>query len=228
MAFADILRQLREERQLSQKDIAGHLGITRQAVALYELGKREPDYRILKTLADFFGVSVDYLLGRTGCREINAVTVGKNIGLVRGKRSYKELSEDISKKMGAYIGPDMLELYEKGERLPFIGTLKILAKYAGVRESFFYVPNTKESYLKEKGIYRIEIGTEKHDEDADSALCLYWMDEDTKRWVQDSGNIKYIKIAKEIQENGVACEAVRALLNMAKELGIEGTKKDDK
>lgn len=43
MAFAAMLKQLREEKRLSQKDIADYLGITRQAVASYELAKREPD-----------------------------------------------------------------------------------------------------------------------------------------------------------------------------------------
>lgn len=220
MMFADMLRKLREERQLSQRDIAEHLGITRQAVALYESGKREPDYRILKMLADFFRVSVDYLLGRTNCRDMNAVTIGNNIGLVRGNRSYKEFSKDISKKLGAYIYPDMLELYEKGERLPFVGTVKILAKYAGVRENFFYVSNTEESYLREKEICRLEMAGEKHGEDTDDT-SLYWMDEDTKKWVQDSGNIEYIKLAKKIWESGITVEAVHALLRPSKKLSVE-------
>lgn len=62
MAFAAMLKQLREEKRLSQKDIADYLGITRQAVASYELAKREPDYEVLKKLADYFDVSIDYLL----------------------------------------------------------------------------------------------------------------------------------------------------------------------
>lgn len=61
--FSEMLKFLREKRHLSQKEIAEYLGITRQAIALYELGKREPDYSILKKLADYFNVSVDYLLG---------------------------------------------------------------------------------------------------------------------------------------------------------------------
>jgi len=58
MAFAAMLKQLREEKRLSQKDIADYLGITRQAVASYELAKREPDYEVLKKLADYFDVSM--------------------------------------------------------------------------------------------------------------------------------------------------------------------------
>jgi len=82
MAFAAMLKQLREEKRLSQKDIADYLGITRQAVASYELAKREPDYEVLKKLADYFDVSIDYLLGRTNCRDATAAIIGKNIDLI--------------------------------------------------------------------------------------------------------------------------------------------------
>ena len=77
MSFSTMIKRLREEKGLSQKDVAEHLGITRQAIASYELAKREPDYETLHKLADFFGVSADYLLGRSGSKDKNAVTVGK-------------------------------------------------------------------------------------------------------------------------------------------------------
>ena len=63
MAFSTMIKQLREERGLSQKDVAEYLGITRQAIASYELAKREPDYEILHKLADFFGVSATIYWG---------------------------------------------------------------------------------------------------------------------------------------------------------------------
>lgn len=77
MRFALSIKKLREERKLSQKDIADHLGVTRQAVNSYECGRREPDYEVLIKLADFFEVSVDYLLGRTTSRNINNFNLGE-------------------------------------------------------------------------------------------------------------------------------------------------------
>lgn len=62
--FASRLRQLRQERKLRQKDMAEKLGITESAYGYYEQGRREPPYETLQQLADFFGVSIDYLLGR--------------------------------------------------------------------------------------------------------------------------------------------------------------------
>lgn len=62
--FSQRLRQLREERELIQKDMAELLGITTSAYGFYEQGKHEPDLTTLCKLADFFEVSIDYLVGR--------------------------------------------------------------------------------------------------------------------------------------------------------------------
>lgn len=59
------LFELRQNKKLTQKAVASHLGISRQAYANYETGAREPDIATLRALADFFEVSVDYLLGTT-------------------------------------------------------------------------------------------------------------------------------------------------------------------
>jgi len=63
------LKQLREESGLQQKDIAKVLGVTESAIGHYERGARNLDPESIKKLADFFGVSSDYLLGRTNIRE---------------------------------------------------------------------------------------------------------------------------------------------------------------
>ncbi len=217
MAFSLMLKQLREERHLSQKDIADYLGITRQAVASYELAKRKPDYEVLRKLADYFGVSIDYLLGRANCRDVNAFTVGKNIDLIKGNLTYKEMSEDISRKTGALIFPEMLELYARGERMPFVGTLKILAKYACVHESFFHIHNTLESYQKEREIYkREEEQTTSNSSLNYSASVLSYMNNELKQWVLKEENVKYIKLAKDIQEAGLSVGALEPLIGSIK------------
>ncbi|PFI17421.1 helix-turn-helix domain-containing protein [Bacillus cereus] len=66
--FGNKINFLRKERKLRQEDMAKHLGIARTTYAMYEQGNREPDYNTLQKLADFFNVSVDYLLGRTDKR----------------------------------------------------------------------------------------------------------------------------------------------------------------
>lgn len=66
--FGDRLRHLRAERDLTQGRIAAQLGVTTAAVGMWERGQREPDGDMLCRIADMFGVSLDYLLGRSGGR----------------------------------------------------------------------------------------------------------------------------------------------------------------
>ncbi|AOT68372.1 helix-turn-helix domain-containing protein [Geosporobacter ferrireducens] len=63
--LSERLKQLRTENDLLQKDVADKINITTSAYGFYEQGKRTPDAETLQKLADFFNVSVDYLLGRT-------------------------------------------------------------------------------------------------------------------------------------------------------------------
>ncbi len=59
------LKDLREDKDLVQKEIAAVLGIDQRVYSNYEIGKREIPVRLLCALADFYGVSTDYILGRT-------------------------------------------------------------------------------------------------------------------------------------------------------------------
>lgn len=59
------LRDLREDRDLVQKEVAAVLGIDQRVYSNYEIGKREIPTRLLTVLADFYGTSTDYILGRT-------------------------------------------------------------------------------------------------------------------------------------------------------------------
>ncbi|MGN0796225.1 MAG: helix-turn-helix domain-containing protein [Christensenellales bacterium] len=58
------LKELRKEKNLLQKDIAKELNIKNTTYSNWEVGVSEPDIQSLTRLADFFGCSIDYLVGR--------------------------------------------------------------------------------------------------------------------------------------------------------------------
>lgn len=73
------LRKLRKEKNITMKQLANYLKISESAISQYENEKREPDYNTLCKLADYFGVSVDYLLGRTDLNEEPLLYVPENV-----------------------------------------------------------------------------------------------------------------------------------------------------
>ena len=69
MTFGERLRELREERNVTQKTLAGVLGVSARMVSFYESGAHFPrDEGILLRLAGYFEVSTDYLLGYSDVR----------------------------------------------------------------------------------------------------------------------------------------------------------------
>lgn len=63
--FSERFKLLRKERGLSQAALATELGFTKSSVNMYERGDREPGLESLETIADFFNVDMDYLLGKS-------------------------------------------------------------------------------------------------------------------------------------------------------------------
>lgn len=58
------LKALRKSKGLSMKELGRLFGLSESTISLYESGKRQPDNETILKIADFFDVSVDYLLGR--------------------------------------------------------------------------------------------------------------------------------------------------------------------
>ncbi len=64
MAISLRLKEIRKTAKLTQNDIANVLGITREAYGMYESGKRQISLKVLDDLAQYYNVSIDYLVGR--------------------------------------------------------------------------------------------------------------------------------------------------------------------
>lgn len=87
--FGNRLKELRGNQR--QADVAEKMGIKPPTYAMYENDMREPNFHTLNLIADYYGVTVDYLLGRTECRspDIDEQAICKKTGL--SEKSVKQL-----------------------------------------------------------------------------------------------------------------------------------------
>lgn len=80
MQFSEILKDLREEKGYTQKEIAGACNLSVQCISALEQGTRNPTGSTILALANFFSISADYLLGRTD--ELGSVLMPSSPALV--------------------------------------------------------------------------------------------------------------------------------------------------
>lgn len=69
--FSNKLKELRKSHNITQKQLAQEIGASERGIQNYELGNRIPTCEILIALANYFNVSIDYLVGRTDNPEVN-------------------------------------------------------------------------------------------------------------------------------------------------------------
>lgn len=74
------LKELRKRRGITQQKMALELHMTQNTISRYESGQREAGYHELIQIADYFGVSIDYLLERTDVPDFTAPKEGERSG----------------------------------------------------------------------------------------------------------------------------------------------------
>lgn len=68
-SFSERLKELRAEKGIRSEDAAEVFGVSRATLSAYEMGKSVPDLNVLNKMADFYGVSTDYICGRTNVKK---------------------------------------------------------------------------------------------------------------------------------------------------------------
>lgn len=94
--FPERLRKLRKEKGLLQRELAEKLNLSRVAITHYEQGKRFPELDTLHKMADFFNVSVDYLIGRTDDKNNSGI---ETLAAHRSDDPLNELPEEARKSL---------------------------------------------------------------------------------------------------------------------------------
>lgn len=89
MDIASRIKSLRSDRGLTQHALAAALGWERGTIATIETGKDRPGAELVTALADYFGTTTDYILGRTGLAEPAAAQTEEEAEVLRLFRSTK-------------------------------------------------------------------------------------------------------------------------------------------
>lgn len=103
--FNKVLKSLRLSNGMTQDELAQILKISRSTVGMYEKGDREPDYETLEAIADYFNVSIDYLLGRenTTVRLINPLNAPTTLAAHFDGDTYTESELEEIKKFAEFV-----------------------------------------------------------------------------------------------------------------------------
>lgn len=103
------IKQLREEKGLKQEELAKVLLVAPSTIGMYERDEREPNDSITLKIADFFGVSTDYLLGKTDIRQpITQVDFEKHLLNSKFAEKYNKLTDEQKKTLDSLV-----EVWEK-------------------------------------------------------------------------------------------------------------------
>lgn len=102
------LKLLRQERHMSQAQLAAALGVNRMTVNHYELDKRAPDIDFVKQTADYFGVTVAFLMGLTEYRYENDAEVSHD----RAEALYRVM-EKLPQRKTQELAANLMETLEK-------------------------------------------------------------------------------------------------------------------
>lgn len=91
------LRDLREDADLTQKAVGTLLNTTQQQYAKYELGVQEIPTRHLVTLADYYDVSIDYIVGRAEWADVQAYRLWNTKSVEEKQRIFREMQNECEK-----------------------------------------------------------------------------------------------------------------------------------
>lgn len=116
--FGNVLKELRNEKHLTGEELGKALSVTKVAISNWENGNRTPDTDMLKKIANYFDVSLDYLLGNTNERNLKKekTKLDESIKTIAAHRvnPYEDISEEGINKINEYI--EMIRMMEQNKK----------------------------------------------------------------------------------------------------------------
>lgn len=160
------LRELRKARGITMKELGDMLGVSESTISLYENGKREPSYELLLKIAEFFNVSVDYLLRGEDKKPVapkdnerdalvNKMSEAESKKIFQKKFNRLLAEQHITQKEVAAIcgaSTSTVSTWSKGTNMPRMDKIERLANYFSLPKSYFieddHQPNEFTSTLE--------------------------------------------------------------------------------
>ena len=181
--FSDNFRLMRKQRGLTQDQIAETLGVSCQAVSKWETSASYPDISLLPIIADYFGVSVDYLIGHDTSKQLEEIndtcTRAKELF---GQRKYMEAVPMLREMLIKHPGNEKL-MYELAWALS--GT---------IRES---AENYDEAILLYHKILEISTDTEMRNKVSRDLMYRYYTKGDTEKALYHANTLPAFELCRE-------------------------------
>ncbi|HBG3257132.1 TPA: helix-turn-helix transcriptional regulator, partial [Clostridioides difficile] len=122
-------------KKITQQELATILNINKSSISRYEKDQQIPEIKLLETIADYFDISLDYLLGRSD------IMFGERLKELRLKSKLKQ--SELGEKIG--VSASIIGMYEQGRRFADQSTLIKLAEYFNVTTDYL-LGHTKTNY----------------------------------------------------------------------------------
>ena len=113
MNFSERLAMLRKAKNVPLKEVARYLRVSVSTLSNYETGQHQPDFSILCRLADYYGVTTDYLLGRSSCVGFDRSAIQQHPLLKRREKLFFE-TEKLSEN-NLYTVEKLVQVMKKYE-----------------------------------------------------------------------------------------------------------------
>ena len=172
--FATRLKELRLEQDLTQAELASRLKVKPSVLGMWEQNRRMPEVKTIVLIADYFGVTVDYILDRTNIKERFK---NENLRRLRGQRSIEEFANTLN------ISVNLLTRFEEGKEIPNSSFLEYIAEIEKVDVDYFFTNRDNIFECSNKTV-----------------IDSY--DENIKKWILSSDSKEYIEFIYKIFEQG--------------------------
>lgn len=159
--FSKRLKALRNEKGVTQQELADAINISRSTIAGYEIDGKQPSYEVIGKLANFFSVSTDYLLGREDSSQRNGEESDffffffdnqlREVFKLRFKKALEDRGMNIRDfSEVSNIGLKICENYLEGEIEPSLENLIIMSHTLEVSVDYLLGLSPKLSYYENK------------------------------------------------------------------------------